>query len=112
MSPSSIAQRGAYDLGGLQLERQLGAARHVTGSRPRSCGPPRCNDGRTAEEPRERLEIERRRHHQELQILAQRLLALDAEGEAEIGIETALVKLIEDDAADAARARDRSAACA
>ena len=54
------------------------------------------DDGRVVEEPRERARIERRRHDQHAQVLAQRLLALEAEREAEIGVEAALVKLIED----------------
>ena len=96
-----IRESAAYHLRGLQLERDLGAARHVTG-RDLEAAPLRAHRGRAAQEPCERLEIKGRGHHQELQVLAQRLLALDAECEAEIGIETALVKLIEDDAADAA----------
>ena len=63
------------------------------------------DDGRVMEQACERPHIERGRHHQEAQILAQGFLTLDAEREAEIGIETALVKLVEDDAADAGQLR-------
>ncbi len=42
---------------------------------------------------------------------AQRALRLEAEGEAEIGVEAALVELVEDDDADAVERRDRPAAC-
>ena len=44
--------------------------------------------------------VERRRHDQHAQILAHRFLALETEREAEIGVEAALVKLVEKHAAD------------
>ena len=68
--------------------------------------------GRVIEQAGERLQIERGGHDQDAQILAQRLLALDAEREAEIGIQAALVKFVEDHAADIAADPDRPAACA
>ena len=58
-------------------------------------------DGRIIQQPRERLQIQGGGHHQDAHFLAQVELALDAQGESEIGVQAALVKLIEDDTGDA-----------
>ena len=58
------------------------------------------DDGRIVEEPRERTGLERRRHDQHAQVLAERLLAFETKREAEIGVEAPLVKFIENHAAD------------
>ena len=63
------------------------------------------NDRRVVQQPGDGLHIQSRRHHQEAQILAQILLTLDAQRQSQIGVQTALVKLIEDHATDVAQAR-------
>ena len=50
---------------------------------------------RIAEQAPDRGDIQGRRHHQQAQILAQQRLAVAGEGEAEIGVEAALVELVE-----------------
>ena len=61
----------------------------------------RGHDRRVIEQARQLPYVERRRHHQELEVLAQGLPDLDAQRQSKICIETPLVKLVEDDAADA-----------
>ena len=67
----------------------------------------RGDDGGAGEHLGQRLWIERCRHHHDAQILAQRLLSFDAKCQPEIGIQAALVKLIEDHATHAAKRRIR-----
>ena len=60
-----------------------------------------CGSLRVAEQPADARAVERRRHHQQLEILAQPLLHVAGEREAEIGVERALVELVEQDGGDA-----------
>ena len=92
-------ERGSQHLGRLQLERQLGAPRHIVGCDSMST-PLRRDEGRVSQQRRERIQIQGRRHHQKPQILPQRFLAFEAERKPEIRIEAALVKFVEYDAAD------------
>jgi hypothetical protein len=94
-----VRDRVPQHLGRLKLERQLGAARHVMGRDVMSAALG-ADDGRIPEQRREPAQIESRRHDQKPEVLAQRLLALEQEGETEIGVEAALVELVEYDAAD------------
>ena len=58
----------------------------------------------TGASPRSRatwLAVERRRHHQQAQILAQMPARIQRQRQAQIGFEAALVELVEDDQADA-----------
>ena len=48
-----------------------------------------------------RFAVERRRHDEQAQVLAERRLGLKAQGQAEIGIETAFVELVEQHGTDA-----------
>jgi hypothetical protein len=72
-----IAQGVADRLGGLQLEVDLRAPRRVV-SRDLEAAAAGGNDRCIAQELRDGLHIQGRRHHQETQVLAQVLLAFDA----------------------------------
>ena len=63
-------------------------------------------DHRRAAQPlRHRAGIERRRHGDHAQVLAQRRLRLAHQGEGQVGLQAALVQLVEDHAADAVERR-------
>ena len=64
---------------------------------------------RVAEQARDARAVERRRHHQQPEVLAQPLLHVARQRQAEIGVERALVELIEENGGDARRATDRRA---
>ena len=67
---------------------------------------------RVAEQARDARAVERRRHHQQLQILAQALLRVARQRQAEVGIERALVEFVEQHGGDAVERRiveDRAA---
>ena len=73
----------------------------------------RALDHRRAAQPlRHRPGIEGRRHGDHAQVLAQRRLRLAHQGEGKVGLQPALVQLVEDHAADAVERRDRPAASA
>ena len=57
--------------------------------------------GRVAEQFRDSRRVERRRHHEDAQVLAHFRLRFQAQRQAEIGVEAALVKLVEDHHRDA-----------
>ena len=59
---------------------------------------------RRTEQLRDSTGIQRRRHHQQAQILAQSALRVQAQGQTQIGIEMALVEFIEDYQTDAVEA--------
>ena len=60
---------------------------------------------RIAEQPGNARAVDRRRHHEELQILAQALLHVARQRQAEIGIERALVEFVEQHRGDAVEHR-------
>jgi hypothetical protein len=47
------------------------------------------------------LAVERGRHHQDAQVVAQHLLHLAAQGQGQVGVQAAFVKLVEDHHSDA-----------
>ena len=63
---------------------------------------------RVAEKLRDARAVDGRRHHQKLQVLAQALLRVAREREAEIGVERALVEFVEQHRRDARRASGSS----
>ena len=63
------------------------------------------HDRRVAEEPRDPSPVEGRRHGQDPQVLPQRPLGIEGEGQSEIGVERAFVELVEQDRADAGKLR-------
>ncbi len=65
---------------------------------------------RIAHQGGDRRGVERGRHHQQDQIVAQRRAHLQAQRQPQIGIERAFVELVEDHRADAGQIRDRTAA--
>ncbi|GJE60660.1 hypothetical protein MPOCJGCO_2774 [Methylobacterium trifolii] len=65
----------------------------------------RFHHGGVVEEAGHARAVERRRHHQDAQVLPQRPLRIEGEGEAEVGVEGALVELVEQHGADAAEFR-------
>ena len=60
-----------------------------------------ADDRRIVQKPRHRFRIERRRHHHDHQVRAHRLPHLAQQRRCQVGVQAALVELIEDDAADA-----------
>ncbi len=60
---------------------------------------------RAAEQCGDRGGVERRRHHEQTQVLAQRGACVEAERKAEVGIQAALVEFVEDDEPDALQRR-------
>ena len=62
-------------------------------------------DRRAAHQRRDRRGVERRRHHEQPQVRAQRAADLERQREAEVGLQRALVELVEDHAADAGQVR-------
>ncbi len=65
----------------------------------------RFDQRRAAQPLRHRAGIERRRHGDDAQLLAQRALGFAYEGEGEVALQPALVQLVEDHAADALERR-------
>ena len=63
------------------------------------------DDGRIAQKLRDPRAVQRRRHRQDAQVLAQAGLAVERQGEPQIGIERALVELVEQHRADAGKLR-------
>jgi len=64
-----------------------------------------CHDRCIAQQGRHAGAVERRRHHQNFQILAQALLRIPSEGKSEIGIERAFVEFVEQHGGDAIERR-------
>ncbi len=60
---------------------------------------------RIAEQPCHRLGVEGRRHDQQAQVLSQPMAGVVAQRQSQVGVEAALVELIEDHQADAAQLR-------
>ena len=73
-----VGERAPQHLRRLHLERELGTSRDVV-RRHLVAARVSLDDGRVIKEARERARLERRRHDQHAQILAQRFLALEAE---------------------------------
>ena len=69
------------------------------------------DDGRISQKLRDPRAVERRRHWQDAQIIAQAGLAVERKREPQIGIERALVELVEQHRADAGKLRDRRGSC-
>ena len=63
--------------------------------------PSALDDGTAAQEPRDRLGVERGRHHDDDQVVADRLPDLSQQGDGQVGVQAPLVELVEDDRADA-----------
>ena len=61
------------------------------------------DDGSIAQKPRHPRAIQRRRHRQDAQVLPQPGLAVERQGKPQIGIERALVELVEQHRADAGK---------
>ena len=124
---------GAADFGGARQERQhragIGAQRHRDGIRhlplqrriglaaeiarlDRKGAALARDHRRVAEQPGDPRAVERRRHHEDAQILAQAGLRVARQRQAEIGIERALVEFVEQHGGDAGRVPDRRGSAA
>ena len=94
------AQRGGDRVRHLPLDRRIRLAAEIT--RLDRKGAAFAGDHRrVAEQFADPRTVERRRHHQDAQILAQAGLRIAGERQAQIGIERALVKFIEQHGGDA-----------
>ena len=98
------AQRARDRVGHLPLDRRARIAAEIA-RLDRKGAAFALDHRRVAEQRRDPRAVERRRHHQELQILAQALLRVARQREAEIGIERALVEFVEQHRGDAVERR-------
>ena len=95
------AQRRRDGIRHLALDRRIGVAPEIA----RSTGKARPSLSTTGASPSSLADpraVERRRHHEEAQILAQAPLRVARQRQAEIGIERALVEFVEQHRGDAA----------
>ncbi len=105
--PASAAQRPHDRIRDLPLDRDARVAPEIARlDREGAAGA--LDHRRLAEQPADARAVERRRHDQELEVLAQSLLHVAGERQAEIGVERALVELVEEDGGDAVRAQGSS----
>ena len=105
------AQRRGDRVGHLPLDRRIGLAADIARlDRKRAAFA--LDHRRIAEQLRHARAVERRRHHQDAQVLAQAGLRIARQRKAEIGIERALVELVEQHRGDARRAPDRRGSAA
>ena len=63
------------------------------------------DDGSVAQDLRHPRAVQRRRHRQDAQVLAEAALAVERESQPQVGVERALVELVEQDCADAGELR-------
>ncbi len=93
-------ERRKYDAGGVLLDAQSRVATDIARlDRKRPAGA--LDDRRIAEQTGDAGPIERRRHDEEAQILAQGPLRVERQSEAKIGVERALVEFVEQHRSDA-----------
>jgi hypothetical protein len=101
-----IGQRGAHHARHRGLGVSIHRAREV--ARLHRVGAPLAGDDRSAaQEPGDRGPVQRGRHHHDAQVVAEEGAALEGERQAEVGVETALVELVEDHRADPLQRRVR-----
>ena len=94
-----LVQRGSDRASDGGLHRHARARRHVSGldgKLPPLAGDERC----VAEQGGHRSAVQRRRHHEHSEIVAQDRPRLQRERQPQIGVDTPLVELVEDDEAD------------
>ena len=94
------AQRHRDRIRHLPLQRRIGLAAEIAGL-DRKGAAFAGNDRRIAEQSCDPRAVERRRHHEDAQILAQAGLRVARQRQAEIGIERALVEFVEQHGGDA-----------
>ena len=95
-----LAHRAGYGVGHLLVGALCGIAAEIARF-DRECAAQRLDHRRIAEETCHARGVERRRHDDDAQILAQSRLRIERQGQAEIGVERALVELVEEDGANA-----------
>ena len=98
------AQRARHRVGDLALDRRARVAAEIA-RLDREGAALALDHRRVAEQLRDARAVERRRHHQQLEIVAQALLRVAREREAEIGVERALVEFVEQHRGDAVERR-------
>ncbi len=91
----SLMDRGGH----IRLEPQLRHRRDMA-RLDRKTAPGAGDDRCVAEQARDALAIQGRRHHDQAQIVAQIILCLHAQRKTQIGIDAAFVKFVEDHRAD------------
>ncbi len=110
-----LGQGPAGDAGDVREELRAGAPRRQPWRGARRGAPlrpdrvertgDRDDGGALAEERRDPVRLDRGRHRDEREVLAQRRAGLDEHGEEEVGVDLALVHLVEDDGAHARQLR-------
>ena len=98
------AQRARHRVGDLPLDRRARVAAEIA-RLDRESAALAFDHRRIAEQLRHPRAVERRRHHQQLQVVAQALLRVARQRQAEIGIERALVEFVEQHGGDAVERR-------
>ncbi len=98
------AQRHRDGVRHLPLQRRIGLAAEIAGL-DRKGAAFAGDDGRIPQQSGDPRTIERRRHHENAQILTQANLSVARQRQAEIGVERALVKFVEQDRGDARQFR-------
>ncbi len=96
-----IRERPFDGRGNAILQRHPRARRWVVTDLDRMDPALRLNNGTTSEEARHRLDVHRGRHDDKNQVVPYRLANLAEQGQREIGVDVAFVKLVEDHGADA-----------
>ncbi len=94
------AQRGRDRIRHLPLQRRIGFTAEIARF-DRKGATLAGNHGRVAEQFSDPRAVERRRHHENTKVLAQTGLGVTRQRQTEIGIERALMELVEQDRGDA-----------
>ena len=105
------AQRALDRIGDLALDRRARIAAEIA-RLDRKAAALAFDHRRIAEQRGDARAVERRRHHQQFQVFAQALLRVARQRQAEVGIERALVKFVEQHGGNAVERRiveDRAA---
>ena len=98
------AQRPHDRVGHLVLDAGVGIAAEVA-RLDREGAALAGDDGRVVQDLRHPPAVERRRHRQDAQVLAEAALAVERERQAQVGVERALVELVEQHGADPVQLR-------
>ncbi len=102
IEPDSAPQGTHHRVRHLILDARIGIAAEIA-RLDREGAALAGDDGSVAEKLRNPRAVERRRHRQDAQVIAQAALAVEREGKPQIGIERALVELVEQHRADAGK---------
>ena len=112
IEPRSSAQRAQNGAGHRVFDALIGVAAEIARLDVKGAALALDDRRRRAHQRRDARAVERRRHGDEAQIVAQSRLRVERQREAEIGVERALVIFVEEHAGDALERWDRRGSCA